>query len=253
MAQLEIPVLAIVFLIPIIGMVAFTFRSISGGITLDHWQALTTTTNSFLVTILQEGFFNSLILVVITLLIEYIIVIPAIILIDIRFPRMRRLMAVGMLLPMAVPAVILVVGFAPVFSFIASVIGTNTWSLALSYGVLTMPLVYTTVLADLRGLNALTLVQAAQSLGASWLRTLIAVLLPSLRRSLLSSGLITTAIVFGEFTVASLLNRNTLQTALVAVGKTDVYLSVIVTFITLILTFCALFACSRIGRKQNTQ
>lgn len=66
--------------------------------------------------------------------------------------------------------------------------------------------------------------------------------------------LITTAIVLGEFTIASLLNRTTLQTALISISKTDVYLSVIVTLIVLLCTLVALFIMAtgnRPSRKES--
>lgn len=239
---------AAVVTVPVIGLASFTFRSPNGGMTLDHWRALFAGQGSFIVKELRAGLLNSLMLVAVTLLIAFVVIIPAIVLIEVRFPRLHQVMHTLMLLPMAVPAIILVVGLAPVFSVTTRIFGTNTWSLALAYGILAMPYIYTTLTAGLDGMHAQTLAQAAQSLGASWHRTLLTVLLPCLRRPLVTSTLITTAIVLGEFTISSLLNRVTLQTALIAVGKTDVFLSVIVTLLVLLTTFAALYVCGGIGR-----
>lgn len=241
---------AMFLLTPIAGMVYFTFRSATGGFTIDHWAALFDG-SSFSLIALEDGLINSLILVVVTLAMELVVVIPSFVLIEVRFPRLKRAMGVLMLLPMAIPAIILVVGLAPIYAFLSNVLGANIWTLALAYGILALPFVYTTISSDLRGLNAQTLTRAAQSLGAGWFRTLTAVLLPCLHRSIISSMLITTAIVLGEFTIASLLNRVTLQTALILISKSDVYLSVIVTFLVLILTFLALFAMASTGAKKH--
>lgn len=240
-------------LLPIAGMLYFTFRSATGGFTVDHWLALFDASGFSFMT-LSEGLLNSLMLVAVTLAIELMLVIPAFVLISVRFPRLNRAMGVIMLLPIAIPAIILVVGLAPALAFFADIVGPNTWTLALAYGILALPFVYTTISSDLRGLDCRTLAQAAESLGAGWLRTLTDILLPCIRRSIISSMLITTAIVLGEFTIASLLNRTTLQTALISISKTDVYLSVIVTLIVLLCTLVTLFIMAtgnRPSRKES--
>lgn len=244
-------VFAIILMLPIVGMLYFTFRSSTGGFTLAHWQELFSSDSSYTWMSLEGGLVNSIILVVFTVAIEFIVVVPALILIDVRYPHLRRPMRVFMLLPIAIPAIILVVGFAPVFSFLARVVGSGAWTLALAYGILAMPFVYTTLESDLTGLDAATLTQAAESLGASWWRALMSVLLPCLRRSLVSSVLITSAIVLGEYTIASLLSRETLQTDLVVISQSDVYISVIITLIVLLLTFVALFWVSGVGRRGH--
>jgi len=53
--------------------------------------------------------------------------------------------------------------------------------------------------------------------------------------------------VLGEFTIASLLGRTNVQTALVLVSKQDPYLSNIVVVIALAATLLLLFVIGRIG------
>lgn len=238
----------ICFALPIAGMLYFTFRSVTGGFTLGHWKELFTGAST-LVGALEPGLTSSLAITAITIGIEFAIVIPAVVLIHVKLPRLRQAMGVFMLLPIAIPAIILVVGLAPVFSWIASFAGSGAWTLALAYGVLALPFVYTTLSADLAGLDGSTLAQAAESLGAGWLQTLRLVLLPNLKRGIVSCTLVTAAIALGEFTIASLLNRTTLQTALISISKSNVYGAVIITLIVLALTFAALFAMAGAGRR----
>src|SRR3546814_4536084 len=51
----------------------------------------------------------------------------------------------------------------------------------------------------------------------------------SLRPGLLAASLISVAVVLGEFTIASLLNRQVLQTGLVVINRKDAYASAIFT------------------------
>ena len=73
--------------------------------------------------------------------------------------------------------------------------------------MLSFPYMYRAVDTGLRSIDIQSLTEAAQSLGAGWLRILITVILPNLRVALLSGAFLTLAIVIGEFTIANFLAR----------------------------------------------
>ncbi|WP_244210514.1 hypothetical protein [Rathayibacter rathayi] len=73
-------------------------------------------------------------------------------------------------------------------------------------------------------------------------------LLPNLRRGLVAAALITVAVVLGEYTIASLLSRTTLQTALVQVSKSDAYAAVIFSLLSLLFAFALLLGIGRLAR-----
>jgi putative spermidine/putrescine transport system permease protein len=127
--------------------------------------------------------------------------------------------------------------------------GTGAWTLAFAYGILVMPYAFRPIQAAIDAINLATLAEAARSLGASWPKTVLRVLAPNLRQGLLNASLISVALVLGEYTIASLLNRQNLQTALVVVNQQDSYVSVI--FSLLALLFC-FFLLVVIGRTGNT-
>jgi putative spermidine/putrescine transport system permease protein len=56
------------------------------------------------------------------------------------------------------------------------------------------------------------------------------------------------AVVLGEFTIASLLNRQNLQTALVIVQKDDPFIAVIVTLLSLLVAVALLLVIGAFGR-----
>ena len=94
--------------------------------------------------------------------------------------------------------------------------GSGVWTLAFAYGITVLPYAYRAIQAEPRRHRpCVTLTEAARTLGASWLhRCSGVVLLPNLRRGMLAAAFISVAVVLGEFTIASLLNRVNLQTAL---------------------------------------
>jgi len=95
-----------------------------------------------------------------------------------------------------------------------------------------------------------TLSEAARTLGAGRGTVLVRVLVPNLRRGLLAGAFISVAVVLGEFTIASLLNRVNLQTALLVVSKDDPYTAVIMSLLALAIAFILLLAIGRLGAER---
>ncbi|MGF2075352.1 ABC transporter permease, partial [Enterococcus casseliflavus] len=80
---------------------------------------------------------------------------------------------------------------------------TGTYVLLIgAYVMLSFPYMYRAIDTGLRSINARTLTEAAQSLGAGWTTILFRVIFPNIYISLLSGAFITFAIVMGEFTIA---------------------------------------------------
>jgi putative spermidine/putrescine transport system permease protein len=152
-----------------------------------------------------------------------------------------------------VPTVVLVVGFIPVYSVVAQLFGSDAWTLFFAIGVIALPFAYRPIAVNLAGVDVTTLSEAARSLGAGWLQVMWRVIVPNLRRGILSACFITIAVVLGEYTIASFLGRNTFQTALVLIQHTDPYVAVIFSLLALLLAFVLLLVIGRFGaiRPRN--
>ena len=61
------------------------------------------------------------------------------------------------------------------------------------------------------------------------------------------------AVVLGEFTIASLLNRQVFQTGILVVSKIDGYASAMFTLLALAFAFLLLLVIGRVGRGRNAQ
>ena len=77
----------------------------------------------------------------------------------------------------------------------------------IGYATLALPYMYRAVDTGLRTIDVRTLTEAAQILGAGWSTIIVRVILPNVLIAVLSGAFLTFAIVIGEFTMASLLNR----------------------------------------------
>jgi putative spermidine/putrescine transport system permease protein len=248
-------IVGVVFAIPILSMIEFTFRAgLDGGYDLHHWTAILDPANKRKYAVLFQGVGNSLVLAVVTVAIVLVILLPTMILVTTSFPKLRRVLEFICLIPITVPAIVLVVGLAPVYQIVSRIFGSSPWTLAFAYGITVLPYAYRAIAANLAGVDVITLGEAARSLGAGWGSVLFRVILPNLRRGILAASFISVAVVLGEFTIASLLNRNNLQTGVVQIAKTDSFVAVIFSLLALAFGFLLLLLIGRIstiGRRTS--
>ena len=245
-------VVGIVFALPIIAMLEFTFRNgLGGGHTLDHWTGLFSEDAARTYRGLFQAIGNSFILAAVTVGIVVVILLPTMILVHLQFPRLRRVLEFICIIPITVPAIVLVVGLAPVYSVVVKMLGGATWTVAFAYGITVLPYAYRAIQANLDAVDVRTLSEAARTLSAGWPRVLWFVLLPNLRRGVLAAAFISVAVVLGEFTIASILNRRNLQTALLQVSQSDPWVATIFALLALLLAFILLLSIGRLGRDRK--
>jgi putative spermidine/putrescine transport system permease protein len=121
--------------------------------------------------------------------------------------------------------------------------------LMFSYVTLAMPYMYRAVDAGLRAIDVRTLTEAAQSLGASWGTILLKVILPNVQVAVLSGAFLTFAIVIGEFTMASLLDRPAFGPYLQLIGANRAYEPAALAIITFGVTWACMGLIQVLGRR----
>jgi len=246
--RLILGIIGTIFLIPVIAMIEFTFRDgLAGSYTVVHWTGLFSEESARTYRGLYQAIENSLVLAAVTVGIVLVLLLPTMVLVHMQFPRLKRTLEFICIIPITVPAIVLVVGLAPVYSVIVQVLGGSTWTLAFAYGITVLPYAYRAIQSNLDAIPVKTLSEAASTLGAGWMTVLWHVLLPNLRRGVLAASFISIAVVLGEFTIASLLNRRNLQTALLQISQSDPWVAVIFALFALALAFVLLLIIGRLG------
>jgi putative spermidine/putrescine transport system permease protein len=244
--------LGVFFALPLVAMLEFTTRKPGGGRTMAVWAGLVDTTRLRTdYAELLDGVRSSLQLAVLTVVLMLVLLVPSMVWVRLRLPRVARTIEFLCLLPLTIPAIVLVVGLAPVYAWVTYFFGSSSNTLVFAYTVLVLPYAYRAIDAGLSGLDVKTLAEAARSLGASWFVVLWRVVVPNLRAALLSAAFISVALVLGEFTIASLLNRQNLQVAINFLAKRDAAAAIAVSFAALVLAFLLLLVLSLIGRGKN--
>ena len=163
-----------------------------------------------------------------------LLLVPTMTWVRLRLPGLRRTVEFICLLPLTIPAIVLVVGLAPVYAWVTYFFGESSIWLCFAYVVLVLPYAYRALDAGLSAIDVSTLAEAARSLGASWFTVMWRVILPNIRSAVLLAAFLSVALVLGEFTIASLLNRNNLQVAINLLGKRDASISIAVSFAALL-------------------
>lgn len=250
-------VLGVFFVLPLLSMLEFTTRGRNGsGRTLAVWSGLVDSARlSTDYKPLLDGATASLTLAVLTVALMLVLLVPTMVWVRLRVPRVSRVLEFVCLLPLTIPAIVLVVGLAPVYAWVTYFFGSDPATLTFAYTVLVLPYAYRSLDSGLSGVDLKTLAEAARSLGAGWAVVIWRVVVPNLRPALLSASFISVALVLGEFTIASLLNRQNLQVAINFLGKRDAAASVAVSLAALVLAFVLLLVLSLVGgrtRKRRT-
>jgi putative spermidine/putrescine transport system permease protein len=206
--------------------------------------------SSFPAVVRQEGFRDaftlSIRLAVITTVLTLVLMVPTVIWVHLRLPRVRRIMETITILPIVIPPVVLILG---VLQVSPAGLKSSPNLLALEYVVLAMPFAYRALDAGLRALDLKTLVEASNSLGGGMGTTLWRIILPNMRTALLSATVLTVALVLGEFTMASLDQYQTFPVWIVAFDQTSGPVSVAASLLALIVTWIVLMLITAIGGR----
>jgi putative spermidine/putrescine transport system permease protein len=237
-------VAAAYFLIPLVSMFDFSVRfPLTGKVDANAWLALIAPDDTGRLDLLREGLFNSAVMSVMTVVLAVGILLPTMVLVRLKLPKLSRTVEFICLLPLTIPGVVLVVGLAPIYAVISTrILDANTIWLAFAYVILVLPYVYRSLDAGLRSIDLKTLSETARSFGASWWIVLWKVIVPNGRSAIVSACFITIAVVLGEFTFARMLARTNLQTSLFQINLSDGQVAAVVSLLCLGLTTLLLVA-----------
>lgn len=234
------------FLFPLYAMADFSTRNlISGGRTLRAWR------NLIVDDALYQAIVISLLLAVFTVAAMLVILVPTMIWVRLRTPWAKRVVEFLCLLPLTIPALVIVVGLRNVYLWVTYFLGESALTLTFVYVVLVLPFAYRALDAALSSIDLQTLAEAARSLGASWMTTILRVVVPNIWSGILSAAFISIAVVLGEYTIASLSGYQTLQVQIVLIGKSDGPTSVAASLAVLLFGFALLLALSVVTRGRR--
>ena len=164
---------ALYFILPLVGTFVFSLKAQPFGSAytnaIGDRQFVSTLTYSFVIGI-------------ITVIVSTVLIVPTAFWVRLKLPRWRPVVEFITLLPFVVPPIVLVFGLVNTYSrppvpLTNSDLGSNVLIVS-AYVILSFPYMYRAVDTGLRAIDVQTLTEASQSLGAGWLRLLVAGHLP---------------------------------------------------------------------------
>jgi putative spermidine/putrescine transport system permease protein len=240
-------VFALFFLLPLLGMIRFSLE----GKKLGTWSLAAWT---------QIGSYPGLLsaveitleLAVITSAVTLVLLVPTMIWIRLRVQWLSRAFEFLCLLPLTIPAIVLVVGLAPIYNYIERY-NLSALMLFWAYVILALPYAFRALSAGLTAIDATTLAEAARSLGASWFTVIVRVIAPNMWQAIMNALLLTWALVLGEFTIAYLLLYTNLQAELYSISRNTPNAGVLfsTSSAALIFAFILLLILSYVGRRRH--
>jgi putative spermidine/putrescine transport system permease protein len=178
--------------------------------------------------------------------------VPTMIWIRLRVQWLARPLEFLCLLPLTIPAIVLVVGLGPIYNEIQH-FELSSLMLFWIYVILALPYAYRALAAGLSAVDVTTLSEAARSLGSSWFTVIVRVIAPNMRQAILNALLLTWALVLGEYTIAYLLLYSNLQVELYSISRNTPNAGVLfsTSFAALLFVFILLMILSFVGRSRR--
>ncbi|APG85142.1 ABC transporter permease [Sinorhizobium americanum] len=250
-AWIAIAIGASYFIIPLLGTLEFSLRMRRGAYSFDAYESV------FADLQFRETFGYSMLMAVLTIAFGMLLVVPTAYWVRLRLPQVRPIVEFVTLLPLVIPAIVIVFGYLRLYNsssilpLTGSTSGTNAL-LMFSYMTLSLPYMYRAVDTAMRAIDVRTLTEAAESLGAKWPTILFRCIFPNVMSGVLSGAFITFAIVMGEFTMAALLNRPAFGPYLQLVGANKAYEPSALAVIAFAITWLSMGLIQLVSRFQKS-
>ena len=237
------------FALPLLSMLDFSTQMPGGkpGRTGEAWA------NMVRDEALRNSIITSLVLALFTVVVMIVLLVPTMIWVRLRVPGASKLVEMLCLLPLTIPALVIVVGIKNVMLWVSYFIGDTPMALTFPYVVLVLPFCYRAIDSALSAIDVRTLSEAARSLGAGWLTVFVRIVLPNIVTGVLSGAFVAVALVLGEYTFSSLLNYDTLPVQIAAIYKLDTRTSVATSLAAILFASALLLGLSYFSQGRRTQ
>ncbi len=242
---------ALFFLAPIVSAIAFALEGDHGGVSFSNFGAFVTNSGvrSALLTSLEIGG--------LTMGVVLILMVPTVVFVRLRLPRLTLLLDSVTILPIVIPPIVMAAGLASLQSGSGQFLQKALFASPLSaltpfYVILAMPFVYRSLDTGVRAIDLRTLVDAARGLGAGWTRVMVSVVLPNIRTAVLGGAFLTLALVLGEVVISRILLYTTFPVEIIAVGQQGTAgVPVALSVESLLFTWVVLLVISFLGGKRR--
>lgn len=247
-AWMPVVALAVFVLAPQLGLAVYAFWKGEAGFTLEGFSSLVESSAFF------DALFLSLTISLVTIIILILVLVPAVVAVQLWAPKLKGLLNIMCTLPLVIPSIALVAGLMSILSSLSAQ-GRGSFGNSLSQGlqsdtlpitligtyvVLCLPFTYRSINSALSAIPLRTYYEASYSLGAGTWKTLMRVVLPNIRGSIVFSAFFAFALSLGEYTVAATMSYRTLPVYMATLSESDFRASVTLSLLSNVITWLLL-------------
>ena len=190
---------------------------------------------------------------IVPILLTIVIVLLALFVTTIYFPKLEKYVQIICMIPYTIQGVILSVSILSLYVGNKSVLSNRMVMLMGAYCIVILPYIY----QGMRAVNMVTLIEAAEMLGASKIYAFFRVVVPNIISAIIVSSLLAVGIIFGDYVLIRNLagtSAPNMQIFLYQTMKSDSTKAsavfVIIMFVTFVITAVVLFLKSREGKNR---
>ena len=234
---------ALIFLFPLYAATVFSFKGNGGkGYSWANYQWL----------IHADGFYPSLLtslkLSVLAATLNLVLMVPTMVYLNLKGQRYKSFVDFLCILPLIIPVVSLAIGAQVAMP---SILQNTQYELVFFFVIVALPYTYRALDTSLQTVALKTLVEASRSLGATWTRTIIRVIVPAIRSGITSALFLTFALSIGEYTITSLLHWETFPTWTVVAAQQNILGAIAISVFSFVGAIALLASIVLISKKSS--
>lgn len=234
-----------IFLFPLFAAATYSFRGEGGkGHSLANYRWL----------LEQDGFypnlFASLKLATLAGLLSLLLMVPTMVFLNLKAQRYKPLVDFICILPLIIPVVSLAIGAQVAMP---EFLQNTEYELVFFFVIIALPYTYRAIDTSLQTVPLKTLVDASRSLGASWVATILKVIVPSVRSGILGALFLAFALGIGEYTITSLLHWDTFPTWTVVAAQQNILGAIAISVFSFVGAIALLTVISLLSRRGTMQ
>ncbi len=203
---------------------------------------------------------RSIAMCIVPILVTIVIVLLALFVTAIYFPRLEKYVQIICMIPYTIQGVILSVSILSLYVGSQSILSNRLLMLMGAYCIVILPYIYQGIRNGMRSVNMLTLIEAAEMLGASKLYAFFKVVVPNIISAIVVSSLLAVGIIFGDYVLIRNLagtSAPNMQIFLYQTMKSDSTKAsavfVIIMMVTFVITAIVLMMKSREGKGRKAR
>ena len=190
----------------------------------------------------------------VVILVDLVLVVPALVVMAVTRSRWRPLLDAASLVPYAMPGVVLALALIRFYGMVFPALLNTPWLLGAAHAALALPIVYWAILNNLKAINLYDLYEAALTCGARWPQILRFVVLPNIRTGMAIAAVAGFTASFTDFAVANFVVGGSWLTFSVWQGYVmhqNGHIMAVTSVVSLVVTMVTTFLLIRLARETG--